>query len=236
MVNVDISNVWGAVSLPELLGREREVFDAHQKLRSHQAGGPDFLGWLSQPDHVQARLIRGIERAAEQIVSDAEVLVVCGVAEPASAARAAIEAYCGAGRNLLQTPQVLFVGSSLNSRQWLELSRLLEGREYSLLLLSPTGQELGVNITARGLRWLMERKYGPTAKNRIFVSTLVGSPLHRMGQEEGYELFPMPRELGGSQSIFTAGALIPHGRRRHRPAGRAGGSCGGLRGHRRALL
>lgn len=209
MVNVDISNVWGAVSLPELLGREREVFDAHQKLRSHQAGGPDFLGWLSQPDHVQARLIRGIERAAEQIAADSEVLVVCGVAEPAAAARAAIEAYCGAGRNLLQSPQVLFVGSSLNSRQWLELSRLLEDRAYSLLLLSPTGQELGVNITARGLRWLMERKYGPTAKNRIFVSTLVGTPLHRMGQEEGYELFPMPRELGGSQSVFTAGALIP---------------------------
>lgn len=209
MVNVDISNVWGAVSLPELLGREKEVFDAHQKLRSHQAGGPDFLGWLSQPDHIHARLIRGIERAAEQIVADSEVLLVCGVSEPASAARAAIEAYCGAGRNLLHTPQVLFVGSSLESRQWLELSRLLEDREYSLLLLSPTGAELGVNITARGLRWLMERKYGSTAKNRIFVSTLVGSPLHRMGQEEGYELFPMPRELGGSQSIFTAGALIP---------------------------
>ena len=40
MVNVDISNVWAAVSLPELLGREKEVFDAHQKLVNHQLGGP----------------------------------------------------------------------------------------------------------------------------------------------------------------------------------------------------
>ena len=52
MVNVDISNVWGAVSLPELLGREREVFDAHQKLRNHQAGGPDFLTWQIGRAHV----------------------------------------------------------------------------------------------------------------------------------------------------------------------------------------
>lgn len=209
MVNVDISNVWGAVSLPELLGREREVFDAHQKLRNHQAGGPDFLTWLCQPDHIQARLIHGIRRAAEQIVSDGDLLLVCGVSEAASAARAAIDAYCGAGRNLLHSPQVFFVGGSLSSRQWLELSQMLEGRDYSLLLVSPTGQDLGVNITARSLRWLMERKYGAAAKNRIFVATVVGTPLHRMGQEEGYELFPMPRELGGTASLFTAGALIP---------------------------
>lgn len=209
MVNVDISNVWGAVSLPELLGREREVFDAHQKLRNHQAGGPDFLTWLCQPDHIQARLIHGIRRAAEQIVADGDLLLVCGVSETASAARAAIDAYCGAGRNLLHSPQVFFVGGSLSSRQWLELSQMLEDRDYSLLLVSPTGQDLGVNITARGLRWLMERKYGAAAKNRIFVATVVGTSLHRMGQEEGYELFPMPRELGGTASLFTAGALIP---------------------------
>ena len=185
MVNVDISNVWGAVSLPELLGREREVFDAHQKLRNHQAGGPDFLTWLAQPDHVLARWIHGIRRAAEQIVADSDLLLVCGVTEAALGARGAIDLYGGAKRNLLHSPQVYFVGGSLSSRQWLELSSLLEERDYSLLLVSPTGQDLGVNLTARGLRWMMERKYGAAAKNRIFVATKVGTPLHRMGQEVG---------------------------------------------------
>lgn len=208
-MNVDISNVWGAVSLPELLGREKAVFDAHLRLVSHQQGGEDFHGWLSRPDSVQARLIHGIRRAADQVLDDSDVLVVCGACPTAAAARAAIEAYHGRERNLLHTPQVFFVGGSLSSRQWLELSQLLEERSYCLLLVSPHGEEPGDNITARGLRWLMERKYGGQAKNRIFVSTLVGSPLHRMGQEEGYELFPMPRELGGSSTIFTAGALLP---------------------------
>ena len=171
MVNVDISNVWGAVSLPELLGREREVFDAHQ--------------------------------------NDSDLLLVCGVTEAALGARGAIDLYGGAKRNLLHSPQVYFVGGSLSSRQWLELSSLLEERDYSLLLVSPTGQDLGVNVTARGLRWMMERKYGAAAKNRIFVATKVGTPLHRMGQEEGYELFPLPRELGGAGSVFSAGGLIP---------------------------
>ena len=209
MVNVDISNVWAAVSLPELLGREKEVFDAHQKLVNHQLGGPDFLGWLSRPDSIQARLIHGIRRASDQILADSEVLVVCGACCTAAAAKAAIEAYHGCARNLLHTPQIFFVGGSLSSRQWLELSQLLEDRSYSLLLVSPTGSDLGTNVTARGLRWLMERKYGAAAKNHIFVATPVGTPLHRCGQEEGYELFPMPRELGGTASIFTAGALLP---------------------------
>ena len=30
MINVDISNVWGQVSLPDLLALEQEIFNAHQ--------------------------------------------------------------------------------------------------------------------------------------------------------------------------------------------------------------
>ena len=56
---------------------------------------------------------------------------------------------------------------------------------------------------------MMERKYGAQSKTRISVATLVGSPLHRMGQEEGYELFPMPKELGGTHSALTAAAWLP---------------------------
>ena len=40
------------------------------------------------------------------------------------------------------------------------------------------------------------------------MATLVGTPLHKMGQEEGYELFPMPKQLGGSHSSLTAAALL----------------------------
>lgn len=209
MINVDISNVWTCVSLPEVLGREREIFDAHSRLRNNQPEGPDFLGWLGLPDSITARLIHGVRRRAEQICGDSDVLVVCGGGNAFDAARAAIDCYCGAGRNLLARPQVYFAGENLSSRQWVELGRLLEDKDYSLHLISADGRSLSANVAARGLRWMMERKYGPKTKERISVATTVGSPLHKMGQEEGYELFPMPKQLGGSDSGLTAAALLP---------------------------
>jgi len=209
MINVDISNVWTCVTLPELLGSEKEIFDAHNLLRNNQPDGPDLLGWVGLPDSINARLIHGIRRRSEQICAHSDVLVVCGSGHAYDGARAAIDLYCGAGRNLISGPQVFFAGESLSSRQWLELTRLLEDKDFSLHIISPTGRELAANVAARGLRWLMERKYGPKTKERISVATVVGTPLHKMGQEEGYELFPMPRQLGGPDSTLTAAALIP---------------------------
>ena len=49
MIKVDISNVWGQVSLPELLALEKEVFAAHNTLTEGNGPGNDFLGWLELP-------------------------------------------------------------------------------------------------------------------------------------------------------------------------------------------
>lgn len=210
MINVDISNVWTCVSLPELLREEKSIFDAHSLLRNNKPDGPDFGGWIGLSDAITGRLIHSIRRAAEKICANSDVLVVCGTGSACLGAKAAIDLYCGAGRNLLgHAPQVYFAGDSLSSRQWLELNSLLENKDYSLHILSSEGRAIGPNVAARSLRWMMERKYGPQAKERITVATQVGSPLHRMGQEEGYTLFPMPKELGGSCSTLTAAALIP---------------------------
>ena len=38
MINVELSNIWSCVSLPDLLSREKELFDAHLHLRSNKPG------------------------------------------------------------------------------------------------------------------------------------------------------------------------------------------------------
>ena len=47
MIKVDISNVWGQLSLPDLLSIEQEVFEAHQALVEGTRPGSDYLGWLN---------------------------------------------------------------------------------------------------------------------------------------------------------------------------------------------
>ena len=44
MIKVDISNIWGELSLPDLLAAEKEVFDAHMLLTERNGAGNDFLG------------------------------------------------------------------------------------------------------------------------------------------------------------------------------------------------
>ena len=49
MITVDISGIWGDLSLPELLSAEKEVFDAHMLLTEKNGPGCDFLGWVDLP-------------------------------------------------------------------------------------------------------------------------------------------------------------------------------------------
>lgn len=43
MIEVELSNIWGSVSLPDLLSGEKDLFDAHMQLRTNVPDGPDFL-------------------------------------------------------------------------------------------------------------------------------------------------------------------------------------------------
>ena len=45
MIQVDISNIWGRVDLPDLLALEKEVFDAHEKLSAGTGRGAEFRRW-----------------------------------------------------------------------------------------------------------------------------------------------------------------------------------------------
>jgi len=209
MVNVDISNVWTCVTFPELLGSEKEIFEAHCRLRDHTENGPDFMNWLHIPTMAAERLIEGIRRTAGEICQQSEILLVCGRGGAYHGTKAAIEAYCGADRNLRRRPKILYIGQSLSVRQWMDLSRLLQDRDYSLYILDPDGTSIASNVTVRGLRWMMERKYGAEAKKRIYAASMVGSPVHTMAQEEGYTLFPLPKQLGGHASSLTSAAFMP---------------------------
>ena len=49
MISVDISNIWGEVSLPGLLAIESEVAAAHEMLMEGTGAGNTFREWLNLP-------------------------------------------------------------------------------------------------------------------------------------------------------------------------------------------
>ena len=212
MINVDISNIWGSVSLNELLSMEREVFDAHKTLTEGRGPGNDFLGWLNLPTFEQTEVIARIQAAARRIRETSDVLVVVGIGGSYLGPRAAIELVKGQNHNLQKKdPQVFFAGNNLSTRAWQELCQMLEGKDFSVNVISKSGTTTEPAIAFRALKWMLERRYGTEkAKKRIFATTDPSKgALRQMATEEGYETFQIPPDVGGRYSVLTAVGLLP---------------------------
>lgn len=214
MIQVDISHVWGQVSLPALLNMEREVFDAHMKLTEGTGDGNDFLGWMALPSYAPSGETLQILAAANKIRSESDVCVVIGIGGSCRGAQAAIELLQGPNRNINKgkgDPQIYFAGNNVSTRYWNELMRLLEGKDFSVIVISKSGVTTEPAIALRGLRFMLERKYGTdAAKGRMYaVTDPYRGPLRQMAEENGWTTFSIPVNVGGRYSVLSPVGLLP---------------------------
>ena len=214
MIKVDISNVWGQISLPDMLAMEAETAAAHKTLTEGTGAGNDFLGWLDLPVAEPTEEMKRIQAAAQKIRSDSDVFVVIGIGGSYLGPRAAIELLQGPNHNIGKgkgNPQVFFAGNGLSTRHFNELCRLLEGKDFSVAVISKSGTTTEPAIAFRALRWMLERKYGTDGANsRIYaVTDPCKGALRQMATEEGWETFTIPANVGGRFSVLTAVGLLP---------------------------
>lgn len=202
MIEVDISNVWGELDLPDLLAMEKAVFDAHWKLTEGD-GESSIPGWLDLPEGEELTRIR---KAAEKIRRDSEICVVVGSGGSCRATRTAIE-----WLRPEDSSRVLFAGDSLSTRQWKELTARLEGKAFSVVAISGPETIPESAIALRGLRWMLERKYGTDEANaRIYaVTDPEQGALGRIAREAGWETFSIPANVDNRYSALTAAGLLP---------------------------
>ncbi len=214
MIKVDLSNVWGEITLPDLLAVEKEVSAAHMTLTERTGPGNDYLGWLDLPVSEPTGEMARIHAAAQRIRESSDVFVVIGIGGSYLGPRAAIELLQGVNHNIGKgkgNPQVFFAGNGLSTRAWNELQRLLEGKDFSIAIISKSGTTTEPAIATRALRWMLERKYGTDgAKKRIYAITdPCKGALRQMAEEEGWETFVIPPDVGGRYSVLTAVGLLP---------------------------
>ena len=214
MIKVDISNVWGQIALPDLLAMEKEVAQAHATLVDGTGAGNDFLGWQNLPTREPTEEILRIQSAARKIRNDSDVFVVIGIGGSYLGPRAAIELLQGPNHNMGKgkgDPQIYFAGNGLSTRHWNELSRLLEGKDFSIAIISKSGTTTEPAIATRALRAKLEEKYGvEEAKSRIYaISDPCKGALRQMANEEGWETFVIPANVGGRFSVLTPVGLLP---------------------------
>ncbi|GGG04720.1 glucose-6-phosphate isomerase [Paenibacillus abyssi] len=189
---------------------------AHEQLHNGTGAGSDFLGWIDLPTNYDKEEFARIKQAAEKIKSDSEVLIVIGIGGSYLGARAAIEMLTHSFYNALpegqrKTPQIFFAGNNISSTYVTHLLQMLEGKNWSINVISKSGTTTEPAIAFRIFREALEKKYGKEeARKRIYATTDKSKgALKTLATEEGYESFIIPDDVGGRYSVLTAVGLLP---------------------------
>ncbi|MBQ1394028.1 MAG: glucose-6-phosphate isomerase, partial [Lachnospiraceae bacterium] len=87
-VTFDYSKAEKFISANEVANMENIVNTAKETLVSKKGAGNDFLGWIDLPVNYDKDEFARIQKAAEKIKSDSDVLVVIGIGGSYLGARA----------------------------------------------------------------------------------------------------------------------------------------------------
>ena len=186
---------------------------AHDMLNDKTGLGSDFLGWMDLPVNYDKEEFERIKAAAAKIKNDSEVLLVIGIGGSYLGARAVIEALKSTLYNSLKkdTPEIYFVGNSISPTYLSEVVSLVEGRDFSVNIISKSGTTTEPALAFRVFRELLVKKYGEEgAKGRIYATTdKAKGTLKDLSDKMGYETFVVPDDIGGRFSVLTAVGLLP---------------------------
>lgn len=215
-VHFDYSKALAFFGEHELTYLQDAVKVAHHSLHEKTGAGNDFLGWITLPTDYDKEEFSRIQKAAEKIKADSEVLLVIGIGGSYLGARAAIEMLQHSFYNALpkekrNTPQIIFVGNNISSSYMRDVIDLLGDKDFSINVISKSGTTTEPAIAFRIFRKLLEQKYGvEEARKRIYATTdKARGALKTLANEEGYQTFVIPDDVGGRYSVLTAVGLLP---------------------------
>jgi len=212
-VRFDYTNALPFLGKEEIDNLKADILLAHDKLHKKTGAGNDYLGWVDLPLHYDRDEFARVKEAAKRIQSDSQALVVIGIGGSYLGARAAIEMLSPAFYNQgnREIPEIYFTGNSISAPYMSRLLELLEGKDFSVNVISKSGTTTEPALAFRIFRELLEKKYGKEgAKKRIYATTdKEQGALRKLAGREGYETFVIPDDVGGRYSVLTAVGLLP---------------------------
>ncbi len=215
-VTFDYSKAASFIGENEVESMKKLALDAKEVLVKRTGAGNDFLGWIDLPVNYDKEEFARIKQAAAKIQSDSEVLVVIGIGGSYLGARAAIEFlrhsfYNIVDKSVRKTPEIYFVGNSISSTYIKHLVDVIGDRDFSINMISKSGTTTEPAIAFRVFKEMAEKKYGKEgAAKRIYATTdKARGSLKNLANEEGYESFVVPDDVGGRFSVLTAVGLLP---------------------------
>ena len=214
MSNIKVTLENTGIDKKELTKFNRKVETIHKELHAISDNEKEFVGWLNLPTNYDREEFAKIKKSAEKIRKDSEVFVVIGIGGSYLGARAVIEALTNTFYNICpnrKTPQIFFAGNNMSPNYLNDLIECIENKDISINVISKSGTTTEPAIAFRIFREFMESKYGiDEARKRIYVTTdKEKGALKQLSNEEEYETFVIPDNIGGRYSVLTAVGLLP---------------------------
>lgn len=189
---------------------------SNQILENKSGAGNDFLGWVDLPKNYDKEEFVRIQKAAEKIKNDSEILIVIGIGGSYLGAKAAIEFlsntfYNNQDKSVRKGPQIFFAGTNMSPVYLKHLLDLVGDKDFSINVISKSGTTTEPAIAFRVFKEKLEKKYGKKeSAKRIYATTdKAKGALKNLSTSEGYETFVVPDNVGGRFSVLTAVGLLP---------------------------
>ena len=204
------------ITQKSILEYKEQVENIHKDLHRRANHENDFVGWLELPTNYDKKEFARIKKAAKKIKKESDILVVIGIGGSYLGARAVIESLTSSFYHMLSDkqrkyPQILYVGNNLSPNYINELIDYIGNKDFSVNVISKSGTTTEPAVAFRIFREILENKYGiDEARSRIYATTdKEKGALKTLADNEGYEQFVVPDNIGGRYSVLTAVGLLP---------------------------
>ncbi len=206
MIQIDLSQA----KLPEELSSYKDkVADIHKMIHEKTGAGNDFLGWVELPTNYDKEEVVRIKEKAKSLSEEIDVLLVCGIGGSYLGARAAIEAINGLYPN--NKVEIIYIGNTFSSTYLAQVKEYVKDKEFGINVISKSGTTTETSVAFRIFKTLLEETKGKEVAARRIVATTDAhkGALKTLADQEGYEEFVVPDDVGGRYSVLTAVGLFP---------------------------
>ncbi|MEB3284321.1 MAG: glucose-6-phosphate isomerase [Candidatus Sericytochromatia bacterium] len=210
------------LSLDAVKAMAEPLARVHERIVARDGAGSDFLGFLDLPEQDPAALDR-IQATADRLAAAGDIHVVLGIGGSYLGGRAILESLFSPFRNEMSRaerqdrPRIYFEGNNLDADSMQALLDRLPtspgdaAGDATLNVISKSGGTIETAIAFRVFRQWAERVYGKEEAARRIVATTdeAKGSLKKLADQEGYEQFVIPDNVGGRFSVLTPVGLLP---------------------------
>ncbi|WP_234572852.1 glucose-6-phosphate isomerase [Rhodohalobacter sp. 614A] len=214
MITTDVQSARSFLSDEEFDQAFSEAQKAYQKVKDKSGAGSEWLGWrriLREPNDAE---LEKISSHAERIRKDADIFIVCGIGGSYTGAMAIIKALNPYFKN--NGPEILYAGHHMSGKYLKQLMEYIqepkengEAKSVYLNAISKSGSTLETALAFRAIRTWMHNTYEDAADRIIATTGKEGGVMNKIVDEEGYQKYIIPDDIGGRFSVLTPVGLLP---------------------------